>query len=103
MGYVLPNTRVAGGGPARSFELLGADVEGDEGESSVRYIGPSGAGSYVLKQKWRRVDEAWRVTAMERPADMVEDASGWYKAVSLLKKIYTFGPAPRNGGRRGRG
>jgi hypothetical protein len=102
MGYVLPNTRVAGGGPARSYELIEAKVDGDEGMSAVRYIGPSGAGSYVLKQKWRRVDEAWRVVSMERPADMVESPSAWYQVIGVFKKIYNFGPKPSGGGRRGR-
>jgi hypothetical protein len=99
-GYLLPGARVSGGGPARDFELLKAEVDGEEGSSVVKYIGPKGAGSYVIEQSWRRVDEAWRVVSMSRP-EMAEAPSAWYKAMGLVKKIYTFGPNP--GGRRRRG
>jgi hypothetical protein len=99
-GYLLPEAvNRAGGGPAREFEVLEAKSDGGEGTSLVRYIGPSGAGSYVLKQQWRRVDDAWRVASIERPADMVEGASGWYKAIGFLRKIYQFGPNPAGSGR----
>ena len=100
-GYLLPNAvNRGGGGAAKSFEVLETSSDGSEGSSLVRYVGPSGAGSYVLKQQWRRVDDAWRVVSIERPADMVEGPAGWYKAVGFLKKIYQFGPNPA--GRVGR-
>jgi hypothetical protein len=100
-GYALPNTRVPGG-PAQSFEVLEAKSYGDEGTSLVRYVGGKGAGSYVLRQKWQRIDESWRVISFERPAEMVESPSGLHKAFGFFKKIYSFGPNPgsRGGGRR---
>jgi hypothetical protein len=102
MGYALPDTRSAGGGPARAFELIEAKADGDEGTSLVRYIGPKGSGSYALKQRWRRIDESWRVVSFERPPELIEGPTGWYKAVGMLKKIYNFGPNPGEGGRRRR-
>ena len=99
-GYALPEARVPGGGPANSFEVIEAESDGDEGKSTVRYLGSKGAGSYVLKQEWRRIDESWRVVSFERPADMIEGPSGLNKAFGMLKKIYNFGPNPTGGRRR---
>lgn len=99
-GYALPNTRLPGGGPARSFELLDAKADGDEGTSQVRYTGPKGSGSYVLKQQWRRIDESWRVVSFERPSNLIEGPTGWYKAVGMLKKLYNLGPNPGERRRR---
>jgi hypothetical protein len=100
-GYALPNTRIPGGA-AKSFEVLETKSEGEEGTSLVRYNGAKGAGSYVLKQHWRRIDESWRVVSFERPADMIESPNGLHKALGVLKRIYSFGPNPgsRGGGRR---
>ena len=65
---------------AKQFEVLEAESEGDTGHSVVKY---SGAGSFVLKQGWRRVNEAWRVVDFERPPELVVGPT-------LLQRIKAF-------------
>ena len=65
---------------AKQFEVLEAESEGDTGHSVVKY---TGAGSFVLKQEWRRVNEAWRVVGFERPPELVVGPT-------LLQRIQAF-------------
>ena len=90
IGFFLPEAmetiggQVRGGrGPmirAERFDVLEAESEGDTGHSVVKY---SGAGSFVLKQDWRRVNEAWRVVGFERPPELVVGPT-------LLQRIKAF-------------
>jgi hypothetical protein len=80
--------------PIKSFEVLESAAGGDEGSSSVRYVGPKGAGSFVLKQKWRLINDSWRIVLVERPEDLVQPATFLYRIVSRLKAIFTPIPMP---------
>jgi hypothetical protein len=72
----------------QSFEVVDASSNGEEGDSTVRYIGPSGAGSYVIKQHWRLVDGGWRVASQERPADQVVPPTTLFRAKSVVSNFF---------------
>jgi hypothetical protein len=59
-------------GDIERYEVLEAETEADTGVSTVCY---SGYGSFVLKQRWQRLEAGWRVTAMERPPELVTGPS----------------------------
>jgi hypothetical protein len=63
-----PRPPQLGGARIDRFEVLEAESDGETGRSTVRY---SGEGSFVLKQGWRRVNDAWRVVSIERPPELV--------------------------------
>ncbi len=75
-------------GEIERFEILEAASEGEAGHSAVRY---SGYGSFVLKQEWRRTEQGWRVTSMERPAALATPPS----FLQRLKRIPNYFATPR--------
>lgn len=63
----------------RRFEIVAVEERDGAGESAVRY---SGAGSYVLRQRWERRDSGWKAIDAERPASEVR-APLWRRILRL--------------------
>lgn len=68
----------------RQFEILEAETDGDTGRSVVQF---KGAGSYVLKQEWRKIEGSWRVVKFERPKELVKKPSVLQRANAFLQQF----------------
>jgi hypothetical protein len=75
------------GGPmlprARMYNILDITDQGSSAESSVRYVG---AGSYVIRTRWRLIDGVWKGVEAEVPQDSMR--APWWRR--LLRQ----GPRP---------
>ncbi len=110
IGYLLPEAIEAYGGQlrgdrrqapiiAKEYAVLEAENDENVGSSTVRY---SGAGSFVLRQKWQRVSEAWRVTSLERPPELVVGPTFFQRLQRLPQMFRTPRMASRPPGGMGR-